>query len=607
MNKAYYSPANSPLLKNFFIRTMLVFTLVTTLFSCQKDFSGELPVNEGPLPDLASKVSTTASGFVIDENDNPVIGAEVKMGSSVTLTDKFGYFSFNRTQVVQNAAFLSVTKETHFKVIKTWIAEESSPVFFRIKLIPRNQSTSFNASAGGTLSLSGGASVKIAPSSVMYASSGNDYSGEVGVYAHWIDPTAKDLHAVMPGDLRGLDGAGYLRQLTTYGMMAVELVGGNGEKLQLKPNTTAELTFPLPASVLNYAPAEIPLWFFDETNGLWKLEGFAAKSGNSYVGKVSHFSFWNCDVPSNFVQFNCTVTNGGGQPVANAFVKISDRNNPMRSGFGYTNAAGYVNGAIPKNADLQIDVFANSNCASSSYSAPFNTGSTDISLGTIQINAASTANVSGKVLNCLGNPVTNGAAVIKVNNQYFKFATSDSGTYNFNLILCGGSVAATLLAENYATYEQTNWQNLTLQPGSNNISNIQVCGNSISQYINLTVNGNTSVFSAPADSIYQQITALSGSPIRIGAFRLGQNSYVSFNFSSSGIVQGSYQNLEDFYTSLVNDSLLLTAPIQVNITEYGAINTGFIAGNFSGNFTGSGPPPSNTYNISCNFRVRRQY
>jgi hypothetical protein len=582
-------------------------TLLAVLNSCQKDFSGELPVNEGPLPDLASKVSTTASGFVTDENGEAVLGAEVRLGAAVTTTDKYGYFSFVRTQVIKNAAFVTITSNGYFNAIKTWIAEESKPAFFRIKLIPRNQSTSFDASAGGTLSLSGGASVSINPSSVIYASTGNDYSGEVRVYAHWIDPTSNDLYSTMPGDLRGQDGVGYIRQLTTYGMMAVELIGSSGEKLQLKPGTEAELKFPLPSSLLNYAPTQIPLWYFDETNGLWKLEGIANKSGNFYVGKVTHFSYWNCDVPSNFVQFNCTVTGGGGQPVANAFVKISDRNNPLRTGYGYTNAMGYTNGAVPSNADLLIEVFSSSSCSNASYSAPFSTGTTDVSLGTIQISSNSaTAIVSGKVLNCLNNPVSNGAAVVKVNNQFFKFPTSDSGTYNFNLLLCGGSSNASLLAENYATSEQSDMQNITLQPGANNLGTIQVCGNSISQFINITINGNTSVFSAPADSLFQQNQTLPGAPIGITSFRLGQNGFVNFNFSSAGITQGSYQTLQSLYTSLVNDSLFIASPIQVNITEYGAVTTGFIAGSFSGNFTGSGIPPANTYTISCNFRVRRK-
>jgi hypothetical protein len=507
---------------------------------------------------------------------------------------------------VKNAAFVSVTSNGHYKAIKTWIAEEGKPAFFRIKLIPRNQSTSFDASAGGTLSIAGGASVSINPSSVVYASTGNDYSGAVNLYAHWLDPTSNDLHSIMPGDLRGLDGAGYMRQLITYGMLAVELIGSNGEKLQLKPGTEAELKFPLPSNVLNYAPLEIPLWYFDESDGLWKMEGSAIKSGNNYVGKVTHFSFWNCDVPSNFVQFNCTVTNSSGQPVANALVKISDRNNPLRTGFGYTNAFGYTNGAIPSNADLQIEIFSNSTCSNASFSTPFATGTTDISLGTIQINNSSAnANVSGKVLNCLNNPVSNGAAVVKVNNQYYKFSTSDSGTYNFNLLLCGGSSSATLLAENYASGEQSDWQNITIQPGANNIGNIQVCGNSITQFINITINGNSSVFSAPADSLFQQSQTLPGSPIGITSYRLGQNGFIFFNFSSGGIAQGSFQALESLNTSLVNDSLFLAAPIQVGITEYGAVNSGFIAGNFSGNFVGS--TPANTYTISCNFRVRRKY
>lgn len=116
----------------------------------------------------------------------------------------------------------------------------------------------------------------------------------------------------MPGDLRGISTDGSLKTLTTYGMAAVELTGALGELLQIAPGQKASLTMPIPVAILSNAPATIPLWSFDEAKGLWKEEGQAIKTGSNYVGDVSHFSFWNCDVPNNYVQFNCTVKNSDG-------------------------------------------------------------------------------------------------------------------------------------------------------------------------------------------------------------------------------------------------------------------------------------------------------
>jgi hypothetical protein len=73
--------------------------------------------------------------------------------------------------------------------------------------------------------------------------------------------------------------------------------------------------------------------------------------------------------------------------------------------------------------------------------------------------------------------------------------------------------------------------------------------------------------------------------------------------TNAGIGVGSSQTLQNFFASQILDSIHITTPILVNITEYGAVGQ-FTAGNFTGIFTGASP--ANTqYNVSCNFRLRR--
>jgi hypothetical protein len=77
-----------------------------------------------------------------------------------------------------------------------------------------------------------------------------------------------------------------------------------------------------------------------------------------------------------------------------------------------------------------------------------------------------------------------------------------------------------------------------------------------------------------------------------------------FNFNEPGIAVGSSQLLNSFYTRQINDSTSITAPINVQITEYGGVGQ-YIAGNFTGSLTGSAPT-NTVYTISCIFRVRRR-
>ena len=584
---------------------------IFTLVACQKDLSGDLPVDAGPLPDLVSKIPASVSGFVTDENNAVVSGATVQFGTSTTTTDRYGYFSFRNVQAVKNAAVVTVIKSGYFKGIKTYIAEANTSAFFRIKLIPKNTAGSFTASTGGTVSLPNGTQVQFPANAIVNAATNVAYTGTVNVSAQWINPTATDLSQIMPGDLRGLDEAGYLKILTTYGMMAVELTGTSGEMLQIATGSKATLTFPLPAVLNASAPTNIPLWYFDETLGLWKQEGSAVKTGNSYVGEVSHFSYWNCDVPNNYVQFNCTVLDTAGNPVQHAFVKVSVVGSPYRSGFGYTDSAGYTGGAVPNNAQLLLEVYPDFNCGTPAYSQNFSTTNVNVSLGNIVVNTTSyAANVTGTVTDCSNNPVTNGFVIVNVNQRYYRYAISNNGTFDFSMLMCSNASNATIIAEDLAGGQQSNPLSYTINTGNNAVPNLQACGTSISQFINYSINGTSYSLTAPADSFIvfsnPQVT-----PTRIeingNMFNTapGGSRYVAFDITDAGIAVGSTQSLINFYTTDIMDSTIITSPINVNITEYGSVGQ-FIAGNFTGILNGSGPPPSATYNITCNFRVRRR-
>ena len=257
--------------------------------SCRKNDSTN---NNSIVPDLTTKVQSSVSGFVTDENNVAVEGATVTVGASTVSTDTFGHFEVRNVDVVKNAAAVTITRIGYFKAIKTYIAEQGKATFFRIKLLPKANAGTIDAAAGGNVTLTNGMKVSIpANAAAINTATGAAYTGQINVAAQWIDPTGTDLNKTMPGDLRGLDNNNELKLLQTFGMVAVELTGSGGEQLQIATGKTATVTFPIPASIAGAAPASIPLWYFDETNGLWKQEGTATKTGNSYIGEVAHFSY----------------------------------------------------------------------------------------------------------------------------------------------------------------------------------------------------------------------------------------------------------------------------------------------------------------------------
>ena len=575
------------------------------IVSCQKELSGGgFTVTETP-PDLTTKIASAVTGFVTDETNAAVEGATVQFGTSTTTTDKYGYFEFSNVQVVKNAAVLTVIKPGYFKGIKTYIAAENKSAFFRIKLLSKTAQGSFDAATGGTVTLTNGLSVSF-PAAAVKLAAGGTYTGQVTVAAQWINPAANDLINTMPGDLRGLDSLGLLKTLTTYGMAAVELTGSAGELLQVADGKKATLTFPIPSSLAGSAPANLPLWSFDETNGLWKQEGRAVKSGSNYVGEVSHFSFWNCDVPANYIQFNCTLHDAEGNAIPNALVKVSVVGTG-NAGYGYTDSSGYTGGAVPDNAQLLLEVFPNYNCGTAVYSQNFTTANSNVSLGVLTIPGTSTAtaHVTGTATTCANTPVTNGYVIMFQNNQYSRYELDNTGSFEFSYLLCNGAEQVNFIAEDAAAGEQSTPLSYTLNTGDNAVGNLQACGVTTEQFINYTQDGATHSYTSPTDSFFMYANPQSV-PSSIYIFGMstisgGPNApTVSLAFTDAGIAAGSTQQLLSFGT----DSTQVTTPIDVNITEYGVIGQ-FIAGNFTGTLTG--PPPGNLpTNVTCSFRVRRQ-
>ncbi|RYY68097.1 MAG: carboxypeptidase regulatory-like domain-containing protein, partial [Chitinophagaceae bacterium] len=237
-------------MKKIFSKNWLLSTaMLLCLASCQKEFSsGNTNPGETPV-DLNSKVRSSVSGFVTDENNDPVQSAMVKVGVQTVSTDEYGYFEVADVEVTKNAATVTVTKAGFFPGIRTYMASNNKAAAVRIKLLAKSHVGTISAVNGGEVTLTNGLKVSLPANGVILAAGGTAYTGTVNVAAKWINPTAADLARIMPGDLRAIDADNNMKLLVTYGMAAVELTSGSGEKLQVAPGKKAKLTLPLPASI----------------------------------------------------------------------------------------------------------------------------------------------------------------------------------------------------------------------------------------------------------------------------------------------------------------------------------------------------------------------
>jgi uncharacterized protein (TIGR02145 family) len=307
--------------------------------------------------DLGSPLTLSIGGVVKNEWGLPVFGATVRAGCGVgvsTTTDHFGVFLLQGIAAYEGFASVTVEKDGYFIGSRSFVPAENAEETIThayITLLKKNLAGTVQSASGGQVVLEG---VTITFPVNGFEQNGQPYTGPVSVYLNHIDPTSTELHAQMPGMLLGVMND-EPQLMLSYGMVGVELTDASGQALQLAPGSPATMRFPVLTSQQGTAPATIPLWWFDEDLGYWNHEGEAQREGNEYVGQVAHFSWWNCDVPSNFVELNGVASDSyNGAGLAGARIVVITQT--MGAGATYADGLGEFNGLVPIGQQLTIEV-----------------------------------------------------------------------------------------------------------------------------------------------------------------------------------------------------------------------------------------------------------
>ena len=569
--------------------------------SCQRDLDLFVPdpngINEIIIP---APVHGSITGAVIDSNNLPIPGAIVRSGANNSFTDTRGIFRFNNIELDKYASVVTVEAPGYFKAIRTFSITDGASGYLRIKPLPKRLSGTINAAAGGMVRLQANAAVELQPNSVVLKASGQAYTGQVNVYAGTIDPGDESIADLVPGSFQGIDTAGSRRLLKSFGMIAVELESTTGDPLQIAPGKTATLRFDISQALSATAPATIPLWFMNETDGLWHQEGMATREGNVYEGQVSHFSFWNCDAPNNTVYFECTFHTAAG-PLPNALIKITALNTGAFS-FGLTDSTGHVSGLVFSEEPLLLNVL--DNCNGNAYTQTIGPFTQRTNIGNINVNlpAPASVTITGNAVDCNAQSLTSADAIVYWQGQRIAIPLVNG---QFLTTLTGCSNGSTAAIEIYVVDHSTGLQSplYMANVGSDTVRTptLTVCGVTTTEFLYFTVDSSNYALSAP-DTFRQGTTQAN---MFFGASLDGNQVNFNFSIAPNGIASGSVQPLLSLNSINLEAgaSMTIDSTILVHIGTYGAVGE-YITGSFAGTVTGTVSGMIHT--VQCEFKIRRQ-
>ena len=314
--------------------------------------------NDSPPP---APQTGTVSGLVISSATGSAIsGATVRAGATTTTSAADGSYTLaagvsERVVIHAEAAGFAET----FQVTRVAIGQTA---FVGVQLLPVGVTIPVNAATGGTVTVPNSSAQVTLPAGGLVSATGGAPVTTVNVAVTPINPAIDT--GLMPGDYTAVSaGGGSPVSIESFGALLVDIRDDNGTRYNLAAGQISTIRIPL-GTLSASPPPTIPLFYFNETTGLWVEEGTATLAGTApnqyYEGTVTHFSFWNADQVMDTVFVTGCVRDAVNQPVANVVVS-SDGNDYSGSASTVTAADGSFRVAVRRGGLATLDVLSDRN------------------------------------------------------------------------------------------------------------------------------------------------------------------------------------------------------------------------------------------------------
>lgn len=304
-----------------------------------------------PASNSQTTTPTTTTGTVtgrVFNNSTGISGATVSIGSISGTTDSSGNFTLTGVTAATRAV-VKVTKTGYAETFKNTSVTANTTTSVTIEPLPVGTLASGNSfTAQAVVAIPNSPAQVTIPANGLVRADGSAVSGTYSVALTAIAPASNS--SAMPGEFLAATGS-TTAPIESWGALSTTLSDSAGAKLQLASGRTATIRIPV-STRSSTIPASIPLFYFNETTGLWVQEGTATLAGTApnqyYEGTVTHFSVWNADQVTETVYINgCVADSDGTTPVANVRVS-TDGIDYSGASSGMTDAQGNFRLAVKR-------------------------------------------------------------------------------------------------------------------------------------------------------------------------------------------------------------------------------------------------------------------
>lgn len=460
---------------------LIGFTIVN---SCKKEESTQQSNEPAFVKNFGASVEKDFLIEVIDDEGSPLANTDILIGNFSGKTDVNGILQKKGVKVYEKYAFIKASKLGYISGGRSLIPGQGTNKV-TIQLMQGYHAGTVSSGKSGIVTLSNGTKVEF--DGEFEDVNGNAYSGDVKVYMKLLSSSDKDIGTKMPGMLYGEREDGSESILETYGMISVDLFGSSNQIIQPAKGHKAKITFPIDLSQTANAPSKIPLWHFDEKYGYWIEEGSASRTGNEYKGEVSHFTWWNADMPWIPLAINITVTDMNSKPLIGIPITLVIKGTNRSLGTDYTDDNGNISVLIPEGELFSLII--KNVCGDELHNQSIGPYTDATALPVIKLNYDKSFTLKGSLKNCKGEEVKNGYVIFKEAASNPKYFPITNGEINEGIPYCKLGKYTVRGFDNTNFMTSTPFEG-TLRSPISDFGNITVC-DSFGEYISYSIDGKT--------------------------------------------------------------------------------------------------------------------